>query len=323
MFVPRIGQRLALSFALGLFLLPSISWGDVLIQKPFNTYTSTPASLSVVNFMGINTTLYNASTDATYSADVAGHAPNNTFLGTLDLKNNDLIIHPSAQNETAAYATFKSVYDMLRSGADSGAYDMPGISSSTVSTDAGVTGATNAKGGLAIGVMLNDDGGATHGDGSGNPIWGNPNDPTNPSDLGTFDGYGGTLATDGQKLTQYDTIVKYSFIGDLFLEGRVTQTDASVVFGNLGTNPDNMTALNQRWQNGDEFYSANQPINQTDYAVTFGNLSTQSQYPYTATFAQGGGTAGVAVPEPASLVTAVLGLVGGLALVSRRSRKAH
>ena len=130
MFVPRIGQRLFLPLTLGLILLPSVSWGDVLIQKPFNSVTSTPASLSVVNSVSI--------------ANNAAAPPSTVYFGTLDLKNNDLIIHPTAQNETAAFATFKSVYDMLRSGADGGAYDMPGITSTTVSTDAGVTGATNA-----------------------------------------------------------------------------------------------------------------------------------------------------------------------------------
>lgn len=297
MFVPFTGRRIFLALALGLILVPSVTWGDVVIQHPFNSSTATPASLSIVNSLSISNN--------------GAAAPGTVYFGTLDLKNNDLIIHPAAQTEASAFATFKSVYDMLRSGADSGAYDGTGITSTTVSTDAGVTGATNAKGALAVGVMLNDDGGATNPDGSGNPIYGGAN-----SDLGTFDGYG---ASAGQSLTQYDTIVKYTFIGDLFLQGLVTQTDAAIVFGNLGTNPDNNSALNQRFQNGDEFYVAG-PISQTDYALTFSNLSTQSQYPYTATFAQGAGAAavGAAVPEPASIVMALLGVAGAIALGWRK-----
>jgi hypothetical protein len=306
-----------MALALGLFLLPMVTRADVLIQKPFDSVTSTPASLSVINALEISNSVITFAPASpppidTYNSAVNG-APLGSvnYFGTLDLKNNDLIIHPTVQDESHAIATFHAVYDAIHHGADGGAYDGTGITSSTVSTDAGVTGATNPKGALAIGVMLNDDGAGSNPDGSGNPLWGGAG-----SDLGTFDGYG---ASAGQSLTQYDTIVKYSFIGDLFLEGKVTQTNAAVVFGNLGKNPDNNTALTQRWQSGDEFYTAG-PINQTDYAVTFGNLSTQSQYPYTATFGQvGGASIGAAVPEPASILMAALG-IAGLGLFIRRGR---
>ena len=299
--------RFALTISLIIIVSPTVCRAaNVLIPHPFNSYTSSPATLSVTS--GISITNNGAP------------PPNTVYFGTIDLKNNDLIVHPTIQDEAHAYAAFKSVYDMVRSGADQGAYDQSGITSTTVEADAGTTGAINAKGGLALGVMLNDDGAAVHPDGSGNPIWGNPNDPLNPAGLGTFDGYG---ASPGQHLTQYDTIVKYTFIGDLFLEGSVSQTDWATVFGNLGTLPDNSTALNQAWQNGDAFYQSpfGIPISQIVWAQTFANLSVQSQYPYTATFAQSGGGS-VSVPEPASLVMAILGAIGILIATARRRRYA-
>jgi hypothetical protein len=287
---PRIGQQLLMAIALGLIVLPAVSWATtVTIQHPFDSYTSNPASLSVVNSISINN-------------DGAAN-PNTVYFGTLDLKNNDLVIHPSVQDVAHAYSTFHAVYDMLRSGVDQGAYDQTGISSSTVNLDA-----TLGNGALAIGVMLNDDGGAVNPDGSGNPIWGGVN-----SDLGSWDGY--------TNLSQYDTLVKYSFIGDLFLEGKVTQTDAAVVFGNLGTQPDNNTPFTQRWQNGDFFYqvATGGQINQTDYAVAFGNLSAQANYPYTITF---GSASALSVPEPASILTAALGILGSVLFLARRRRGA-
>jgi hypothetical protein len=271
---PIVPRRFHAALALSFWILgsPLVVRANVLFAHPFNSYTSHPASLSVVNSIGISNN--------------GAPPPDTVYFGTIDLKNNDLIVHPAVQDEAHAFATFKSVYDMVRSGADQGAYDAAGITSSTVETDAGTTGATNAKGGLAIGVILNDDGAGNNPDGSGNPLWGS----SGASDLGTFDGYGDGA---GQHLTQYDTIVKYTFIGDLFLEGLVTQTDWAEVFGNLGKHPDNSSALNQAWENGDAFYQSpfGMPVSQIAWAATFANLAMQSDYPYTATLAAtGGGT---------------------------------
>ncbi len=285
----HLAQRLSICFALGLILLlPNVSRAtNVAIQHPFSSYTSTPASLSVVS--GINI------------ASSGG-----SFTGILDVKNNDIIIKPTVEDEAHGLANFQAVYSMITQGADQGAYDGAGITSSTVNADAT---ASNAQGGLAIGVMYNDDGSGGNADGSGNPIWGGAN-----SDLGSFDGY--------TNISQYDTIVKYTFIGDLFLEGAVSVNDWATIFGNLGTTPHNSGPLDQAWQNGDSFYqtSSGTPINVNDWATTFGLLTGQSSYPYTATFASGSGSASIAVPEPTTLSMAAVGLIVGFFAV-RRSRR--
>jgi hypothetical protein len=267
MFRPRIGHQVILAIAVGLIVLPSVSWAVTTIQKPFNTYTSTPASLSVLGSLSI--------------ANNGTAAPNTTYFSTLNLTNNDLIIHPSAQTAAAALANYQAIYDMIRSGADQGAYDQTGISSSAVAADA------TQKGGLAVGILLNDDGG-------GVPIWGGAG-----SDLGSFDGFTG--------LNQFDTIVKYTFIGDSFLEGSVSQSDVLGVFPALGSFPANNSATTQAWQTGDFYYQTSTmsaPINQTDYSQAFTNLSLQSTYPYS--FAQP--AASLSVPEPSTLLAVVIGI---------------
>jgi hypothetical protein len=269
---PRIGQQLVMAIALGLFLLPSVSWAVTTIQHPFVSATATPASLSILNSLSI--------------ANDGMAAPNTTYFGTLDLKNNDLIVHPSAQTAAAALANYQAIYDMIRSGADVGAYDQTGVSSTTVAADA------TQKGGLALGILLNDDG-------TGTPIWGGAG-----SDLGAFDG--------NTSLNQFDTIVKYTFLGDSFLEGAVSQSDVLGVFPNLGKFPANNSATTQAWQAGDFFYQSQlaaanpnrAPVNQSDYSSAFSNLSAQSTYPYS--FAQP--AAGLSVPEPSTLLALVIGV---------------
>ncbi len=323
MFRPFPARQLLFASLLGLLFMPAVSWATQ-ITHPFNSYTSHPASLSVVgvtgNGTGLGITLTNPSYQTTgqitanpsgYVSTVTANAPSNVFTGTLDITNNDLIIHPPAQNETSALATFRAVYDMLRSGAHGGAYDGKGIMSSYINLDA-----TQGNGALAIGVMLNDDGGGNHPDGSGNPLWGlPPTNQSNPSALGPFDGY--------SNLTQYDTIIKYTFIGDLFLEGSVSQTDEQLVFANLGLVPSNTSVPTQAWQSGDFFYESpgGGPVSQTDDQIAFANLAAQANYPYTLAqpSAQLGPNSAISVPEPTSIVMLSLGVLGVL-LIGRRTR---
>jgi hypothetical protein len=315
MFRSFLGRLALLATIAGLAISPSVSWATT-IQHPFSSYTSHPASLSVINagVLGLTTTNTNYNTTAKIQADPSGYYLNlssnigsTTYTSTLDISNNDLIIHPLAQNETSAMQTYRAVYNMLNSGADQGAYDGKGIKSGIVNLDA-----TAGQGDLAVGVMLNDDGAGSHGDGSGNPLWGGAN-----SDLGSFDG--------NTSLSQYDTIVKYTFIGDLFLEGAVSQTDEQIVFANLGLVPANNTTTTQAFQNGDFFYqsASGGPVSQTADQITFANLANQANYPYTlAQPSSGLGSGAVAVPEPASIVTALIGIFGIAACVRRlRSAK--
>ena len=113
-----------------------------------------------------------------------------------------------------------------------------------------------------LGVMLNDDG-------MGDPIWGGAN-----SDLGAFDGY--------SNLTRYDTIVKYTFVGDLFLEGMVTPGDLELINGDIGQVPGNTSPLDQSWQSGDFLYQSADgiPINQTDYDLASAAFNAQNSYPF-------------------------------------------
>jgi hypothetical protein len=307
MFLRHLGRQLLMALALGLILLPAVSWA---VPAPFNSFTSHPASLSVVNFLGVNVsgpTAYNASTDATYTSDVAAQSPNNVFVGTLNLSNNDIIIAPAIQDQAHGLAAYRAAYDMIRSGADQGAYDGTGVSSSTVATDAGV------KGALALGIMYNNDAFLAGGVDSGTAVWG----PAATSDNGPFDG--------DSNLTQFDTIIKYTFIGDTDLEGRVSQNLVAPIFANLGKTlvqfPNNSSSTTL-FQAGDFFYQVSTgaaPINQGDYSQAFTNLSLQNTgYPY------GGGASAagaLGVPEPASLVMAVMGGIGILFFAFGKQRR--
>jgi hypothetical protein len=338
MFCSFPGRQLLFASLLGLVATHTAFATNVVIQHPFNSYTSTPPSLSAIGFAGISTNAGGGAYVSQTQLNTAGQSVSGmmgyynaintagagaTFSGVYNASNNDLIIHPPQQTEASAIATFKAVYNMITNGADSGAYDgfdttkfpfpgsAAGISSASINIDAN---APNGKGGLALGVLLNDDGSAGNVDGSGNPLWGGAN-----SALGSWDG--------ATNLSQYDTLVKYTFVGDLFLEGAVSTTDAQVLYANLGHSYGNTNPNDQSWESGDGFYQSLSGgfVNTTDNQVTYANLSRQSQYPYTATFAQPSsslGSSAVSVPEPASIVTALLGIFGIAACVRRlRSAK--
>ncbi|HEV2971391.1 MAG TPA: PEP-CTERM sorting domain-containing protein [Pirellulales bacterium] len=298
-----------MALALGLIILPAVSWA---VPAPFNSFTSHPASLSVVNFLGVNVsgpTAYDASTDATYTSDVAAQSPKNVFSGTLNLTNNDIIIVPTIQDSAHGLAAYQAAYDMIRSGADQGAYDGTGVSSSTVATDAGV------KGALALGIMYNDD---TFLGGSGSPVWG-ATSGANVSDNGPFDGY--------SNLSQFDTIIKYTFIGDTDLEGQVSQNLVAPIFSNLGKTlvqfPNNSPSTTL-FQAGDFYYQVSTgaaPINQSDYSQAFTNLSLQhTGYPYGGA---GVSASSLSVPEPTSLVLVVMGVIAVLLFGFRKQRRGN
>jgi hypothetical protein len=126
-----------------------------LIPQPFNSITSSPASLNTLGSLSIS--------------NDGGPLGSRVYFGKFDLNNNDLIIH--ATDEATALANYANIFDMVRSGFDHGDWMGNGITSSIAKADhAGGYEST------AVGVILNDDG-------SGNPLWGGAN-----SLLGSFDG---------------------------------------------------------------------------------------------------------------------------------------
>jgi hypothetical protein len=285
MFVPRIGQRLFLSLALGLFILPSVSWATtVIIPHPFlsDPTLATPpqpawpaplSSLSKTNTISISNN--------------GAAAPTTVYFGTLDLQNNDIIFSPTTQNATNGLALYNAVNDMARSGSNGGGQDGTGIMSSFAKTDT-----LHGNGALGIGVLYNQDGG-------GGVFYGGASSDVSP----TYDGYTG--------VQPFDTIVKYTFLGDTFLRGFIDTFDTSSTQNNsdLGVIPTVNT-----WNAGDFFYQATSgsPINTFDTSAVFNDQVLQSQYPLTVSFGQGGAAA-ASVPEPSSIVLLLVASVGSIA----------
>jgi len=288
MFRPRIGQQVLMAIALGL-VLPALSWAaTVTVSKPFNSFGTYGGpggqlpSLSIVNSISINNN--------------GAAAPNTVYFGTLDLKNNDIIIRPAVQDEAHAVSTFNAVYDMVRSGYNMFAWDGTGITSSIANVD---QVGPNAQGALALGVIRNDDG-------TGIPIWGG---------VAGTDSFNGPFDGDAN-LTNFDTIVKYTFFGDLQLRGKIDGNDTSFIFNN-----NHVTPTTNQWLNGLLFYGATgNTIGGSDSSAAFNNQSLQNNFPYVVNF--GAQTAGLSVPEPSSVILVLAGVaVAGLARLRNRSRR--
>jgi hypothetical protein len=279
MFRPRFGQQLLMSIALGLFVLPAVSWATtVTLPAPFRSDTATPASLSVVHDITIN--------------NDGAVAPNTVYFGTLDLNNNAMVFSPSIQDAAHAQALFTKVYDMVRSGSDFLNWDGTGVTSSLAAVDA-----AHYKGAVGVGVILNDAG--LIGD-PGAALWGTA------GDLGT--------PWMGYNPTQFDTLVSYTYLGDSFLRGFVDSADTAQLVSNLHTldhtNP---------WGNSDYVYQSEfgLAVDSSDTAALVAGLGSfnNHDYPHTVTFAQGGAGGSLSVPEPGAVV---LALMGFLALIGTR-----
>ena len=284
MFVPFTGRRLFLAaLALGLILLPSISWATTaVIPAPFAASSGTLASTSTLGSITI--------------ANNSAAAPNTVYFGTYDVTNNAVLFVPAVQDSAHALALYNAVNDMVRSASDSGAYDSTGITSTLAGLDA-----AHGNNTMGVGVLLNDAG--VIGD-PGNPLYGSVN-----GDLG--------VSWHGIDPTQFDTLVQYTYLGDSFLRGTV---DANDIF--QATADKNTTPTVNTWGFGDYFYQATggTPISGVDiFAATaskgFVNAHT---YPLTVTFGQG--AAGAAVPEPTSIALLVIGSLAG-AIATFRMRR--
>jgi hypothetical protein len=243
-----------------------------LIPKPFNSITSSPPSLSTFSSISI--------------ANNGAPLGSRVYFSTLDLTNNDLIVH--ATNEATALANYANVFDMVRSGFDHGDWLGTGITSSKAAADhAGGYECT------AVGVILNDDGSGLNADGSGHPLWGGAG-----SLLGSFDG--------DSALTQYDVIIKYTFFGDTLLRGFVDGTDLTTVQASK------LSALTG-WLNG-EFNYTGGAVSTLDVLETQRTLAYESRYPINTPVPD----PPPPLPQPSALVLAIISLLG-LAVYSRRS----
>jgi hypothetical protein len=289
MFVPRLGQQLLMAIALGLILLPGVSWATtVTIPAPFNPETTAPASLSKLGDISIN--------------NDGGAAPATVYFGTYDINNNAVVFIPSVQDTAHGLALYNKVNDMVRSGADFSAYDGTGISSSLANIDA-----NHGNNAMGIGVLYND---AAPLGFPGDSIWGTAGDLDGTTWMG-FDP------------SPFDTLVSYTYLGDTLLRGKVTSFDVTeTIFGKNG-----QYFANNTWASGDFFYQTTGGSSVNSFDVTtaiFGkNFTSAGTYPLTVTFSGAGASGSLSVPEPSSLLLAALGAIAAVVLASRGRGRRH
>ncbi len=294
MFVPRTGRRILFAaLALGLVLLPSVTWATtVTIQAPFDSTIATPIpSLSQTHDISI--------------ANDGGPVGSTTYFGRLDLQNNDIIFTPSVPNDTNGRALYNKVNDMVRSGilnptTFASDWSGEGIGSSQANVDF-----YHYKGRMGVGTLYNNTGFSA---GNGIQWWG-----------GTDNQNGNTF--DGVNVSQFATIVKYTYMGDTQLRGTVDPTDTASLFANLGTSPQTDT-----WLKGDFFYAdtSGGSIDSSDTAILVANVTDtvpNHLYPHTVSFAQGGAFGGASVPEPSSLALLGLGALSAIGIGVSRGRR--
>jgi fibronectin-binding autotransporter adhesin len=206
---------------------------------------------------------------------------NSAWNGRLDLTNNAMIVHSGS---------IGTVFNQIAQGYNGGAWNGTGgiISSAAASDTTHLT---------ALGVMVNDQGGAN----SGSPI---------------YNSFEGMPTVDG------DVLVKYTYYGDTNLDGVVDGSDYSRIdaaFLADQTSPGSVTG----WANGDFNYDG--VINGSDYTLidnAFNSQGTQISTEIATATAQIAGQSvasgpSSAVPEPASLGMMSLFAIG---LLGRRRR---
>jgi len=113
----------------------------------------------------------------------------------------------------------------------------------------------------------------------------------------------------GQTVSSNSVIGKYTYFGDLNLDGQVTGDDYPTIDSNLNTTP----VAGLAWLRGDA--NLDGIVTGDDYAVIDSNLGNGTSNPLTA---QAMSAAVGAVPEPASL--GILGIAAGLWTARRRRR---
>jgi hypothetical protein len=148
-----------------------------------------------INVVG-NTAATSVVNDLNFSSDVNGNP-----TGTLDLKNNDMIV-----NDT--YPTvFTAIQNAINNAADGGNWDKPGITSSSAAAANANAGSQVYGLGYATGAEIAAAGGS------------------------------GT-SFDNQTITAGSTVIKYTLVGDSTLKGSVGGLDYDTVLNNFGTPQD-------------------------------------------------------------------------------------
>jgi len=152
-----------------------------------------------------------------------------TYNGTLDLKNNDLIVD---------YGSLSDVTDALRSGSNSAFWNGTGLTSSTAAASSGAT---------ALGVIQN---------------FVNPATGSSGLMYATFDGI--SAHRDGSAFNGSEILVKYTYAGDFNLDGKVDSHDFALLdAGFAGTTQ--LVDGKPGWFFGDANYSGT--VDSQDYAL--------------------------------------------------------
>jgi fibronectin-binding autotransporter adhesin len=226
---------------------------------------------------------------------VAAPALTLSGTGTIDLTNNDMIVH-SGSGGIAQLAALNAAADTGFNG-PTGAWTGTGLI-----TSAG-TKANNPKSNTGLGIVVND----TH-------------------QSGTLSGTSLMATFDGQSVADGDVLVKYTYFGDALLTGSVTAADY-IQIDNGFTSQSGANPL-QGWYNGDFNYDGK--INGDDYTLIDNAFNTQggvslagvsagpAEMIATNTSQISGVASPASVPEPTTLTMLGIGAAG---LLTRRRRR--
>jgi hypothetical protein len=199
--------------------------------------------------------------------------------GSLDLKDNDLVVDYANTSPigTASNGTYSGLTGKIQSGYNFTAWDGPGIVTSMADAQSNVGLTTLAIAEAADVLFLT---------GTDTAEWG------------------------GQTVDATTVLIKYTYAGDLNLDGQIDGADYGIIDNSIqfpGTDG---------YANGDINYDG--VIDGADYGIIDNTAQFQGAPITTSAGPPGVGVGVVAVPEPASLVG---GFLGAWLLVSRRRRR--